>query len=527
MNCLLYARVSTDKQAQKDLSIPAQIAAMKGYIKTNGWKIAGHFVDEGESARTADRPELKNLLQYCKDHKDVNVVLVHKIDRLARNLVDYATIKAILKQRGIRLVSVSEPFDDNPVGHLLENIIASISEWYSANLGEEIKKASFAKLNKGEWPHKPPIGYRSIKDENNRVKHVPDSEASALVLQAFQLFSTGNYSLLTLSEEMYDRGLRTRYGRMLSREAMKKLLMRKFYIGRLEWQGKQYHGIHQPIVPKDLFYRVQEVLKSRSADTGEKGRLRFLLRGVAYCRTCDQRLTGEVHPRGSYYRCLHSHDKTKCDQPYVPVKHLDDQLVDLYTKLQPPKKLLVLLKHEIEIIAKNREKLAEREIKGVQKALEDLENKELQLLDEMLTGKADRAVYARLQERYTTQKTQLEARLSQMEVDYRDPLDFLDKCILISSMLLFLHQKFDFEERKDLLKAIFERIYVEDKTIVSVKLNPPFSILLGGELDRLFKDHPPGATKEDVFEQVLRAVAYDQRSGIRALVDSLAETASR
>lgn len=144
MNCLLYARVSTDKQAQKDLSIPAQIEAMKDYAKKNNWKVVGHFIDEGESARTANRPELKNLIQHCKENKGVNIILVHKIDRLARNLIDYATIKAILKQKGIKLVSVSEPFDDNPVGHLLENIIASISEWYSANLGEEIKKSNWS-----------------------------------------------------------------------------------------------------------------------------------------------------------------------------------------------------------------------------------------------------------------------------------------------------------------------------------------------------------------------------------------------
>ncbi|GFP20581.1 site-specific DNA recombinase, partial [Candidatus Hakubella thermalkaliphila] len=125
MNCLLYARVSTDKQAQKDLSIPAQIAAMKEYARRNGWKVMGHFIDEGESAKTADRPELKRLIQHCKENKGIDIVLVHKIDRLARNLIDYATIKAILKQKGIRLVSVSEPFDDNPIGHLLENIIAS------------------------------------------------------------------------------------------------------------------------------------------------------------------------------------------------------------------------------------------------------------------------------------------------------------------------------------------------------------------------------------------------------------------
>jgi len=522
MNCLLYARVSTDKQAQKDLSIPAQIAAMKEYARRNGWKVVGHFVDEGESARTAERPELKRLIQHCKENKNVGIVLVHKIDRLARNLVDYATIKAVLKQKGIRLVSISEPFDDNPVGHLLENIIASISEWYSANLGEEIKKANLAKLQRGEWPHKPPLGYQSVKGENGRAKHLPDAKTAPLVKQAFELFSTGNHSLPTLAEEMQARGLKTAYGRMYSPESMKKLLSRRFYLGRLEWQGKEYKGKHQPIISPQLFYRVQEVLRKRSLDTGEKGRLEFLLRGVAYCQVCRQRLTGEVHPRGSYYRCLPNLHKKKCDQPYIPVQLLDTQLEALYQRLQPPKKLLQLLKVEMREIARRREKLARKEIKGLQRTVEDLENKQLRLLDEMLAGKVARDLYAKMDRKYTEKRRETEARLSQLEVDYADPLDFLDKCIVVASMLSYLHQKFNYEQRKDLLRAIFEKIHVRDKAIVEVTLNPPFSILLKKDIERVFKNHPPGGTQEDVFEQLVQFTLSERYRATKDLVDYIA-----
>jgi len=523
MNCLLYARVSTDKQAQKELSIPAQIATMTEYAKKNGWKVAGHFIDEGESAKTANRPELKRLIQHCKEKKDIDIVLIHKIDRLARNLIDYATIKAILKQKGIRLVSVSEHFDDNPVGHLLENIIASISEWYSANLGEEIKKANFAKLKRGEWPHKPPFGYKSVKGENGRATHILDPKSASLVRQAFELFSTGNYSLKTLSEEMYTRGLKTRYGRVYSQESIKKLLTRRFYIGILEWQGKEYKGKHKSIIPKELFYRVQEVLKKRSANTGEKGRLKFLLRGIAYCKVCGQKLTGEIHPRGSYYRCLPNLHKRKCSQPYIPVKLLDNQLEALYERLQPPKRLLQLLKVEMEEIAERRKRIAEKEIKTLKRAIDDLENKEMKLLDEMLGGKVERSIYEKMEKRYADKKKEAETRLSQLEVDYKDPLDFLDKCIVVASMLSFFHQKFNFEQRKNLLKAVFERIYVQNRQIVDVKLNPPFSIFFKKDIEKVFKDHPTGDTKEDIFEQIVNFTLQDQYIAVKGLIESLVD----
>jgi DNA invertase Pin-like site-specific DNA recombinase len=519
MNCLIYARVSTDKQAQKDLSIPAQIEAMREYAKRNGWKIAGHFVDEGESARTANRPELKKLIEQCKENKNVDAVIVHKIDRLARNLIDYATIKAILKQKGIRLISVSEPFDDNPVGHLLENIIASISEWYSANLGEEIKKSHSEKLRQGEWPTKPPLGYKSLKGENDRAKHVPDEASSSIVQQAFELFSTGNYSLKTLAEELAIRGLKTRYGKINSRESIKTILTRKFYIGVLEWKGREFKGNHEPIISKELFYRVQDVLKKRSVDTGEKGRLEFLLRGVAYCQVCGRRLTGEIHPRGTYYRCLPNYHGEKCDQPYTPVKVLDGQLEALYGRLQPPKKLLELLKVEMHEIAKRRKQIAEKELKALRRTIEEMVNKEMKLLDEMLGCKLSRETYEKMAAKYQEERNAAEARLSQLEVDYSDPLDFLDKCIVIGSMLSFLHQKFDFEQRKALTKAVFDKIYVKDREIVDVELNPPFSILLRKDLERLFKNHPSRPTKEDVFEQIVNFTFSEKYPAIKALVE--------
>src|SRR5258708_40006411 len=110
MNCLIYARVSTDKQADKELSIPAQLQAMRQYAGHRGWTTLNEFVEAGVSARTAQRPVLRQLLSRCRDHQDakVDVVLVHKIDRLARNLADHVAIRALLRQRQITLASVTE-----------------------------------------------------------------------------------------------------------------------------------------------------------------------------------------------------------------------------------------------------------------------------------------------------------------------------------------------------------------------------------------------------------------------------------
>ncbi len=527
MNCLLYARVSTDKQAQRELSIPAQIEMMTQYACRNGWKIIGQFVDRGESAKTADRPELQRLIRHCQENKSVDVVLVHKMDRLARNVFDHATIKLMLKRNKIRLISVSEPLDDNPIGQFMEYIIAGAAEYYSANLASEIRKGNMAKLQKGEWPTKPPVGYKSVPGDNNRVAHVPDERMAPLVRQAFELFSTGNYSLQALSEELFHRGLTTRHERMYSKQNIKLLLTRGFYIGRIVWQGTTYAGKHEPIIGKDLFYRVQEILKNRSTDTGEKGRLEFLLRGVAYCGTCGRRLTGEIHPRGSYYRCLPDINRSRCHERYAPVKTLDDQLEMLYRQMQPPIGFLELLKAEMHEISQRRQRLAVRQLGALRHTIADIEQKELRLLDEMLAGRVLHTTYEKMATTYTTKKQQAEARLAQLDVNYADPLEFLDNCAAVAGMLASLHHRFTFDQRKNLIRAVFRRIEVEDRQIVGVELNPPFSFFFDDAGCRLFKNRPTLPTRQDCFEQIVRFTISDEYAHANDRIKTLMVTAKQ
>lgn len=172
-------------------------------------------------------------------------------------------------------------------------------------------------------------------------------------------------------------------------------------------------------------------------------------------------------------------------------------------------------------IAKRRKQIAEKEITILNRTIEDLENKEMKLLDEMLGGKLPRDIYEKIGKKYNEKRKAAEARLTQLEVDYDDPLDFLDKCIVVGSMLSFLHQKLKYEHRKNLLKAVFEKIYVKDRSIVDVKLNPPFSILLQKGLERLFKNHPSLPTKEDIFEQIVDFTLSEQCLSVNGLVEPL------
>ena len=161
-----YLRVSTRGQAERGggadegFSIPAQREANKRKALSMGAMIGKEFVDRGASAKSADRPELQKMLEYVKENADrIDYVIVHKVDRLARNRGDDIDIMRVLRECGVQLVSASESIDDTPAGMLLHGIMSSIAEFYSQNLAAEVKKGMGQKVKSGGTIGRAPLGY--------------------------------------------------------------------------------------------------------------------------------------------------------------------------------------------------------------------------------------------------------------------------------------------------------------------------------------------------------------------------------
>ena len=189
---IVYLRVSTKEQAERDrdpegYSLPAQREACERKAAALNAAVVAEFIDQGESAKTADRPALQELLAYVA-RESVDYVIVHKVDRLARNRADDVTIGLALKSAGVQLVSVTENIDDTPTGKLLHGIMASIAEFYSANLATEIMKGSVQKARAGGTPHQAPLGYLNVRrrvDGRDEATVVVDPERGPLIRYAF------------------------------------------------------------------------------------------------------------------------------------------------------------------------------------------------------------------------------------------------------------------------------------------------------------------------------------------------------
>ena len=164
MEVALYARVSSDSQ-DVDLSISAQLKAMREFAKKNGHRVAKEFVDEAESGRTSARPAFREMIAFARrPNKPFSAILVWKYSRFARSREDSIVYKTLLRKKGIRVISINEPFEDTPTGRLLEAMIESLDEFYSANLGEEITRGLRESASRGFFlTSKAPYGYRRVK----------------------------------------------------------------------------------------------------------------------------------------------------------------------------------------------------------------------------------------------------------------------------------------------------------------------------------------------------------------------------
>ena len=344
---VIYLRVSTKEQAEREgapegYSIPAQREACRRKAASLGALVLEEFVDCGESAKTADRPELLHMLAFVRE-QSVSYAIVHKVDRLARNRADDVAINLALKQTGVQLVSVMENIDETPSGILLHGIMSSIAEFYSRNLANEVMKGTMQKVRAGGTPALTAIGYLNVRRivDGHEIRTIEvDPVRGPLITWAFEAYASGNYTLRQLAKALEDRGFTQRATgkraeRPMAANRLHRLLTNRYYIGIVTYRGIEYEGRHDRLVNPVTFEKAQGVL-ARHRNSGERSHRRtHYLKGSLLCNRCGSRLAYCVATGhgGSYeyFFCLGRHERrTDCDLPHLSAEEVEEAIVHYY-----------------------------------------------------------------------------------------------------------------------------------------------------------------------------------------------------
>jgi site-specific DNA recombinase len=343
-NVILYVRVSSEKQAEKELPITAQVNELKRASKVNGWNIIKIFIDEAQSARSDRRPEFQSMIHYAKTHRDlIDAVVVWKFSRFARNREDSILYKKRLSKYGVVVISVNEKIDDSPAGRMLEGMIELVDEFYIYNLIQDVKRGLKENARKGfRNGGVPPIGYKAAKvmDGNcERSKLAPDPEHAPTIVRVFDMAAEGK-GAKEIAKILNQEGVRTNRGKKWKANLINRILKNEKYIGTAIWNARDPENVirvennHKAIVDKETFKKVQKSLKTRSPAITHPRTInsRYILNDLLYCGRCGYKMFGAAAKSGKYhyYECgnRHNNGSGTCDLQAIPQEKLEDFVIE-------------------------------------------------------------------------------------------------------------------------------------------------------------------------------------------------------
>ena len=310
LNAVIYARYSS--HGQQDQSIDGQLRECKAFAEREGYVIVGEYIDRALSAKTDDRPDFQRMIRDSAKGQ-FNAVIVWKLDRFARNRFDSAHYKRLLKKNGVKVVSATERISEDPEGIILEGVIESMAEYYSANLSQNVKRGQRESMLKGQHIGGiPPFGFKVV---DKRL--VADEDKAPIIRYVFEEYAKGA-TKKKIMEALTAKGVLNYYGRPLTYSALQHAFRNEKYIGKYYYGGEEVPGACEAIIDEEVFWKVQDMLDKRShGKSGEKARQDYLLQGKAFCGLCGTRLVGDAGTsrHGNvyfYYACGNRKRKQGC-----------------------------------------------------------------------------------------------------------------------------------------------------------------------------------------------------------------------
>ena len=393
----LYARVSSDRQ-DVDLSVSAQLRALKDYARANGYSIAREYIDEAESGLVADRPQFREMIEEgSKPKAPFDVILVWKFSRFTRKREHAVAFKSMLRRKGIRVVSITEQAEDNATGRLLEGIIESVDEFYSENLAQEVVRGMREAASRGFFlGSNAPFGYKRVKVSDGgkeRPTLEVDPAAAPVVKEVFERSLRGS-GLKEICKELNDRGVTNR-GKRWYKGTLHYVLRNEAYTGTAVWgrtsKGEKtqdpvrVEGAWPALVSRELFDDVQQAMRERAPKVQRPGRVgsKFLLSGLLKCGVCGRPYSAQGAKSGqfAYYICgtLFREGAGTCSARYLNASRLETFVVEKIRERilteETIVELVTLVAEEIDAMAgelSGRLEVVEAELGDVRKRLEKL-----------------------------------------------------------------------------------------------------------------------------------------------------------
>ena len=353
VRCAIYTRKSTEEGLAMEFnSLDAQREAAEAFITSQrheGWVVLPEKYDDGGfTGGNMERPALKRLLADVEDGK-IDTVVVYKVDRLSRSLLDFSRLMEVLDRKGCSFVSVTQQFNTtHSMGRLTLNILLSFAQFEREIISERTRDKMSAARRKGKWTGGSLILGYDLNPERTRLMVNPTEAEQVRAIFALYL---EKQSLLTTAAELNRRGWPRKVwtgkrgttvgGGLWNKPNLLLFLTNVTYIGKVDYAGQLYPGEHEAILNEDTWAKAQAILKRNARDRGAIVRNKYgaLLRGWLYCGTCGCAMTHSYTCKGTtryrYYVCQRAMKQGwgECETKSIPAQEIEDFVIQRLARI--------------------------------------------------------------------------------------------------------------------------------------------------------------------------------------------------
>ncbi len=471
-NVILYVRVSTDEQAGRGYSLRDQEQKLLNYCQNNNFNVL-HIFREDYSAKTFKRPEFKKLLEYCKKNKkDVHQLIFIKWDRFSRNTAESYQMIGLFNQLAIQVNAIEQPLDLNiPEQGLMLAMYLSMPEVENQRRSLNVISGMRRAFKEGRYVGGAPKGYDNGRDAAKKPILIPNDDAK-YIQEAFELMATGNYQRIEIFNQLKLKGFKS------SKSVFANILNNHLYYGGVFLKAYKdekesiIEGIHEPIITKALFDKVQQVINNRRRGKKHLPKTfneKFPLKGFLRCPICDKQLTASTSKgRTEYYNYYHC--VSPCKGRYTS-EEVHDMVNTFLSDITFDKQFQELY---FEII---KEKLIEdtkQKALGAKhyENLNSIEDKLIKLQDLYIDGDMDKAGYESAKQRYENILAELKSKEATSE-DSKKLIELYNRATKKFIGIDIQYNNSNLEQKRKIIGSIFEKnIQFENKKVRTTNLNP-------------------------------------------------------
>jgi len=470
-----YARVSSKEQEKEGFSIPAQLKLLKEYALREGLSAVQEYVDV-ETAKQTGRTSFTEMVAFLRTNPRVRALLVEKTDRLYRNLKDWV----MLDELDVEIHLVKEGAilsrDSKSSEKFMHGIKVLMAKNYIDNLSEETRKGMLEKAEQGIWPSAAPLGYRNADGSNGKRVIEPDPDVAPHVTKMFEWYAAGDVSLKELSKKARQAGFSFRKsGKSVPTSTVHKILRNRLYMGEFEWNGRLFQGSHQPLVTRDLWQQVQDVMDGRNASKHRRVKHDFAFSGLIACGHCGCSIVGEIKKqRYIYYHCTGY--KGKCGEPYVREEVLEEKFGALLGQLVFDDEVLDWVRDALHDSHVDERREHEEAIKRLRAEYDRLQNRIHAAYVDKLDGAIDAAFYEKMAAEWQAEQDRCLRDIERHQGAERSYLEEGVRLIELAQNAQRLFEKQDSREKRRLLNFLVSNSSWMDGKL-TVTLRQPFDLI--------------------------------------------------